>query len=796
MKPTLSRVLTVLALNKALSLYETGELDRAEPVILKALARLEAVPLGRRFTTDLPKAYQLAGSIRLQRGDTDGALGWFSKAEDAFERDAPRSEAYGRFLHDVAGVFGELNINDMAVTYANRALNILRRFGDTYVYQCQRLLDDLADGDSVVDLAEAVSLVDRRQREVAVASSDWERALANQRLAAALVDSDLFGEQTSNIHHCLDIAWMSVSQARELDNTLALLNIFIEMHWKKMPLPAWAEAAARHTIDHAHRQPRMDLRSGAYLVLATVLHARGATSEALSAALTAVALADQHALVTETSVLRMFTGRIGEYARQLALIIALETGDATLAAELIESGRFQVLPSVSPQPENSYLGGSAAGYLRETGRVGVGELRPISVAGRSRLAEHYSSGSAGRPLELESAIRAVGGDRAYWWGTWSANTWMYWSVRTPDGAWSCGSCSLEEGGTLRSALLAMFETSMHNSEATSREILLGDWCRDPAVEELQSVKLGDHLVPPAIRPLFDRTVLDGAGPASVVLAGWLFTVVPTPLLALPAREPGQRPVRLVEAAVLHVAPPAVIVAKVMNRPAPPAGSRNPLRVACVDPRNDLKYSKTVPVGTITALTGAPGTGEQLASVPNVLSALNYWPLGAPGLFFFSGHAGRSGDASGGDDCLVLHDGLLSASALLTPGSDRRQCVNVPTRAILSACQSSGAAGTGAGEWLGLSAALLLGGARQIVATNWSVWDTPFTSRFDLSLAHALQGPADPALVLRDLQLDYLAEWRDSDHSLSDENVGFAAADLRTLPFPIIWSAYACIGVVR
>jgi hypothetical protein len=86
------------------------------------------------------------------------------------------------------------------------------------------------------------------------------------------------------------------------------------------------------------------------------------------------------------------------------------------------------------------------------------------------------------------------------------------------------------------------------------------------------------------------------------------------------------------------------------------------------------------------------------------------------------------------------------------------------------------------------------GARQVLATNWPIWDTLFTSEFDLDLVRRLQRHGDAAAALREVQLEALEAWRESLHDFT----GYAGEDMSledfSRLFPLIWAAYSCVGV--
>ncbi|OMQ16771.1 hypothetical protein A7K94_0200345 [Modestobacter sp. VKM Ac-2676] len=190
------------------------------------------------------------------------------------------------------------------------------------------------------------------------------------------------------------------------------------------------------------------------------------------------------------------------------------------------------------------------------------------------------------------------------------------------------------------------------------------------------------------------------------------------------------------------------------------------------------------------LDGSASSTSAAATRQNLIDALRQHEPGYPGIFYYSGHADTS-QAAASEDSLLLADGPLTAAEIWSSSRGEKPLIPFPARVALCACASSGAVGTGAGEWLGLGAAMMVAGARQVVATNWMVWDMPFTSRFDLTLAHLLQHASDSASALRELQLEYLAEWRDSDHSFTSASIKSWSSRVTSMPLPLIWGAYCC-----
>jgi hypothetical protein len=302
-------------------------------------------------------------------------------------------------------------------------------------------------------------------------------------------------------------------------------------------------------------------------------------------------------------------------------------------------------------------------------------------------------------------------------------------------------------------------------------VLNGPLCRSYREEEALSITLGHRLIPPILRAELRRRA-GGDNPLQLVLSGTLFAIVPTALLGIDPVSPDRYPARLIDAAVLRIAPPAALVDHVDRHPTYPVGEL-PISVACVDPRGDLVHSRRVPPGVEALLAHPEATPQALAK------ALRQLGPSHPSLFYYSGHASGEGDAESG---LALQGQIVTADLIFTAAGNG-PVLPFPARALLAACSSSGAGGAGAGEWFGLAAAILWAGARQVVATNWRVWDTPFTSRFDLDLAKAMRDPGDAAAALRAVQLKWLQRWRAAPPD----------ADRGESPLPVIWSSYICTG---
>ncbi len=603
-----------------------------------------------------------------------------------------------------------------------------------------------------------------------------KRSEAAQALAIDILNSGAASDHIEELHAALKTAFTECwrDRKRRLDDAVVVVRTMIELYWQQLPLPRWTAQAANDVASHSEQMGRVDFVADALTVAALCKLAAGDRSGGLETLLASIATHDEFSLSSESSIIRSLAGRANEYARQFALHEAIDLGDVGLVAELIESARLQVEPLTAQHMR--------VGTLR---RSRIGNLRPVSVVGHSRLAPHYRRIQPGPLVELLDAISSAGGPDASWWGCWTVNERVYWALLL-DGQWACGEISLSEGTRLRELMTKALKTSPQSGRGSLDEILQGPWCRTAFAEEDTAVELGEALLPGPLKERIRGTPRMHA--LSLVVSGNLLALVPVSLLGVRVDILTSR--RLVESATLRLAPPATLVDRLAQRPA--TGSEAfPLHLACVDPRGDLRNSREAPAGARQILTGEPASNLPPPSLAALTAALNAHPPGTQGLFYYSGHTESVGAGGDDGDALALYGGDALSAAQIFTGVAEGNGPYFPERVLLSACASSGAQGAGSGEWLGLTAAVLWAGARQVIATTWPIWDTHFTSRFDRDLAAALQRGGDPAMALRDLQLASLDAWRSSDHDLA-ESARFSV--LEELPFPLTWSAFFCVGI--
>jgi hypothetical protein len=752
-------------------LSQPAELERALKSVKSALAALDGLPKYRGRLEDTALGYVIGGRLSFALGNTQAGLDLYNAALQQFEEAGGVSENFGIFLHDLAVRLNELVGAEPALQYALRAQKVLAEAGSGL--SVDQFIDNLRSGSG------AMTIEDYRSRFKK--AREGQRAEVAQALAVALLEAGAASGSLGELHDALKVAFdesWNKRASKGFESSIAVLRTMIELYWQGLPLPHWLPEANERALTEIRRSGRADYESDLLAVRAIWLLSKGEQNAGLESALAALARNDEYDLATATALIRLLTGRINEYARQFALHAAIEQRDHKLAAELIESARMQVEPqSAQASPDGPIM----------WARSRIAHLRPVSAGGRSRLAPLYRSGSdIGAPVAIEDMATAVGGPQAILWAAWLCNDRIYWAVLA-DGEWSSGEIEFSDGTPLRRLLEETSLTFASNRSADPAQVLRGSWSRNVIAEEMLSAELGQILIPPPLKAIIAKRP-ENDPPLSLVLSGNLFAFIPAPLLASHVVKGGIR--RLLEAAILRVAPPAALTDRVAVRP-PSTTSRYPLVLTCVDPTGDLAYSRKIPPGTSAVLSGYVRDGYPLATLDNLKAALREVNPGDPGLFYYSGHAVQTALGGDSEQGLALSGGdTLSAHMLFQDAAG----VSFPSRSLLSACASSGAAGAGSGEWLGLTAAILWQGSRQVIGTNWRILDTPFTQEFDQKLAGSLQTAADAAAALRAVQLDALGQWRSSTHDFSDLTEEGLPWSHRYLALPVIWGAYSCVGV--
>jgi hypothetical protein len=435
-----------------------------------------------------------------------------------------------------------------------------------------------------------------------------------------------------------------------------------------------------------------------------------------------------------------------------AMRLAYQTREWGLLVELIESCRLQASPS----------GGSAAKL--DTSRSGrlldlqLNERVYVSVNGRSWLAERARPGKKDvvRVIAIEDVIAAIDSD-GIWWSAWFADAASFWALVTSRGVLDVGFDEMVDDRTIADILQQLTDALAGNV----------DWSR---IDELTRTSAA-RLLPEQLRlRLVQRARARSAGsdtPLRLLLA-LPPLMAHLPVILMPIDLSGER---LIEGAVCQVVPP---VAQLAHFPdGLPAGDEFPIRLAVVDPTDQLKYARRAPAGAEHVLRGADAT------VGNTIRALGTLGNRCNALFYFAGHfsLGSDGPLDSGP---VLADGVLTARVVYEQLADPSG-IRMPRRLQISACSSLANTGAWGIDWTGFAAASLAAGATDIIATSWNLPDEALTTEADHLISAMLCSDPDPARGLRDIQVGYLNRWRE---------------DPRGRDAPKIWAAYQYLGMPR
>lgn len=615
-----------------------------------------------------------------------------------------------------------------------------------------------------------------------------------------------------------------------------------------------AEEALRlcHTADRSYDA------ATAEMVAAGIQERRGKQGTALRHALTAVAHLDRSRYLLPTPRWRGDWVRSNEAAYGCALRLAATNNDARLVAELVEAARLQAVPRPARARDEADVGTLLHAFAEsgEPGRphtgtadfrsldtralesaaaqaaLGADPLQPspvLAIDGISLLP--HAEAAAGRlRVDVSEQVIRLAGHNAWWWGAAIADGVYHWAVRGDD-QFICGSTAVAEGTPGWRALTDLSAATPgpglqeHDPSAGPLGWIGAD---DPHSRERDFAwRLSEAFLPPPVREHAlqflqrEQQAADSSSFRLVVSLPAALSRLPAALLALqrPGSDPGQVDVpRLVEAAVIHLAPSMALMASIAGRPPVPEpgpGKPWPVLVSVVDPTDDLRNARAhgEPRVLLTGwqrLQGPDVTVSQRAR-PATKAELSKALLALPGragLLVYSGHAfpgHPDAPATGGlvlatpkpaepreqpagraahDDAVAGAQQLLTARELLSAEGEPSP-YQFPARVLLSACSASGFGQTNQtapgldGEWLGVAAAVLQAGADEVIATLFDLIDLRGTARFENRLVALLMSMPDAAAALRTAQIEFLNEWRVNPY-------------LRAMP-PLIWAAYACLG---
>jgi hypothetical protein len=709
-------------------------------------------------------------------------------------------------------------------------------------------------------------------RELAVHALDLSGLVSTELLlaqaAVAIGDGAIARRAAKSV---IDLASDSVSSYAEADEDVRSAVDERAAARGNAHLVLAREAAASGNDDEALRQAARAQRlshlagrgydtAAAELVAADIQERRGHRGTALRHALTAVAHLDQARYLLPTPSWRGDWVRRNEDAYGRALRLAAEDHDARLVAELVETARLQAVPRpptaqhalahggwplatpelAEPRPKRPYgadVRGLDEAVLRAAAAqaaLGADPLQPspiVTIDGISLL-PHAMATSHRLRVDVMEQVARLAGTGAWWWGAAIADGVYYWAVQG-DGHFTCGSVPVAEGTAGSSALKDLLEATPA-AGMNERNPVAGplgwEGCDDPHGRERDFAwRLSETFLPHPIREqalkvLNQRQSITGSPAFRLVVSlPAALSRLPVALLAVDQPMPnsgGPDVPRLVEAAVISLAPSMALLSSISRRPplaAPSPLSPWPLLVAIADPSDDLRHAHSglAPGVLLTGwrrlqAQGAEGSPPALpATKAQLRDVLPTLPVRA-GLLTYSGHAypgypdapstgglvlatprpaelqQQPADAAGFGGAATTGAARLLTSRELLPADSQALPYQFPARVLLSACSAAGFGQTTQavpgldGEWLGVAAAVMQAGADEVIATLFDLIDSRGTARFENRLASLLLATPDAASALRQAQIEALGEWRAATRNLQ-------------LAAPLIWAAYACLG---
>ena len=482
-----------------------------------------------------------------------------------------------------------------------------------------------------------------------------------------------------------------------------------------------------------------------------------------------------------------------------ALAAAHGQQEWSLIAELIETARLQGLPRSEPVPaaptiaDHSDLNSASetdgiADRARRAACASAG-LLPVSpapfirVRGHSTLESVSLHAESDQPpaLNIEEIAATAAGTGAWWWGTWSTSTLLYWSLIPPIGDVFAGRLHLGRGAPIRDLLTRVAEALPIQLAGEDDTQIRQRMERSPlehgpiSDEAALAADLGALLPAPLATELRSRSAIN---PLQVAIAPALALAnVPWPLIGIQ----GTPNLRLIDRASLVMTPSAAMVDYIGRRPRFGDPQPAPVRLAVVDPSGDLPKVRPVVVPLLpTAAKVMTRSGTIEPTLQDLSRELQALPVQSTALFACHTEYRVDTPSSGGLRLNNLADArqrVLTSEMLLRDSHK----FPMPCQVLVMACDSGDVGGTTGGEWLTLGPALLWTGADRTVVTSYPIYEYPLV---DAELLRRLAAGYSLKDALHETQLSLLDQWRSSDQR----------SDPKDVPPPIIWAAHIAFGV--
>jgi hypothetical protein len=718
-------------------------------------------------------------------GNAQAAFENYEEAEIRFRLDAENRDCLVRLLHDQALMLIEAGARSAGLQLLREARKESRQLSEKIFVEIDATYQHALaiDGDYKASSKAAERRIDELRERLKAPFHRGKSRIADEGALAVLLLNDGTATEWVEGQHLLLRALKAARRQRDFDLYAQGCRSMLTALRRSKPVfhgPLVREIlheglGLAATLDALHQ---VDIAEAS----AAILYAGGVKArqgDALQLALLALTLREHQASRIKSTLIRGFRDESSDFGRWVALREAERASEADLFIELLEGSRLQVVPTAQVFTAVTDAKTDGQQRMSQIGRVELSPVQPLQVGTLSQLRERMPAAfeEAGDTIRLEDAISSVGGSRCIWWASTLIDSCLFWSVRSPEGKFAIGSHDLsdDDWGILSAALNGL-RGAGRGSYVEALKV-------DPVAEEAISAQLGRILIPECLAQMLISNRASGTIP-DLVIASNLVARLPGCLLGV--RQASGAISRLIELATLRWAPPAAIVHK-LSAPQVLA-KRYPVEIAILDPDGTLPSAASANIEAEVILRNSnrvhANTGDVAATRVNLFLELFGKKLSRPAMLVFCGHSSSS--AGGLTSAIQLEDGLLTAEDILF-GSRAMGPLPMPARVLLSSCDSAGSSGQGAGEWLGLSAAMLLQGARQVVATGWPIADTPATGRFEEELVSKLIRSSDPALVLRESQLSRLAQWRNTDTGAAHSN----SADVER---PHAWAAFQVIGV--